>query len=221
MTAPASAATSTPATPTRARHRVYILAPWIRLWHWTNAALILTLSVTGASLHFAGSGAYLVPFSAAAKIHDVAGIALAAAYAFFVVANIVSGNWWQYVPKQPGVIERCMVQAKFYIWGIFKGEPHPYPPTREANFNAMQALMYWAIMYLLMPVLLISGLIFFFPTMAPDKLFGLDGLLPVAMVHYLAGAAIILFMIAHIYLGTTGDRVSSMFRMMITGWHEE
>lgn len=202
------------------RPRVYLLALWIRLWHWTNAALILVLAVTGASLHFAGEGAYLVPFSAAAKIHDVAGLALVALYAVFVVGNIVSGNWWQYVPKQPGVIARCMVQAKFYLWGIFRGEPHPYPPTAEANFNAMQALMYWAVMYLLMPVLLLSGVIFFFPSLAPDRLFGLDGLLPVAMVHYLAGAATILFMIAHVYLGTTGDRVGQQFRMMITGWHE-
>lgn len=204
-----------------AGHRIYLLPLWLRIWHWSNAALILTLAVTGASLHFAGAGAYLVPFSLAAKIHDVAGLALVALYGWFVVANIVSGNWWQYVPKQPGVIARCMVQARFYMGGIFRGEPHPYPPTREANFNAMQALIYWAVMYLLMPVLLVSGLIFLFPTLAPDKLFGLDGLLPVAMVHYLAGAALMLFMIAHIYLGTTGDRVSSMFKMMITGWHEE
>lgn len=203
------------------RHRVYLLALWIRVWHWTNAALILLLAVTGASLHFAGEGAYLVPFSLAAKIHDVAGLALVGLYVFFVVANIVTGNWWQYVPKQPGVLHRSMVQAKFYMWGIFRGEKHPYPPTREANFNAMQAMMYWAIMYLLMPVLVVSGLIFFFPGLAPDRMLGLDGLLPVAVVHYLAGAAMILFMIAHIYLGTTGDRVGQQFRMMITGWHEE
>ena len=201
--------------------RTYLVARWIRIWHWTNAALIVLLGLTGMSIHFADPALPLVDFALAVRLHNIAGVLLIGAYLFFVVANIVSGNWWQYVPKQPGVIARCMVQAKFYMWGIFRGEPHPYPPTREANFNAMQALMYWAVMYLLMPVLLVSGLVFLFPTLAPDKLFGLDGLLPVAMVHYLAGAALMLFMIAHVYLGTTGDRVSSMFKMMITGWHEE
>jgi thiosulfate reductase cytochrome b subunit len=52
-------------------------------------------------------------------------------------------------------------------------------------------------------------------------MFGVDGLLPVAVVHYLVGAGIILFMLAHIYLGTTGTRVTSLYKMMITGWHEE
>jgi thiosulfate reductase cytochrome b subunit len=201
-------------------HRIYILPVWLRLWHWTNAALIITLAVTGASLHFAGSGTLLVPFSLAAKVHDYAGVALAAAYGCFVVGNIVTGNWWQYVPKQPGVLARCWRQARFYLYGIFRGEPHPYPPTAEVNFNALQAVIYWLVMYMLVPVVVLTGLMFLFPEYAPVRVLGLDGLLPVAMLHYLAGAALIMFMIAHIYLGTTGVRLTSLFKMMITGWHE-
>jgi len=200
--------------------RVYLLPVWIRLWHWTNALLIITLAVTGVSLHFADPKLPLVEFSLAARVHDIAGIALVAAYGFFVIANIVSGNWWQYVPKPPGVLARCMTQLRWYTYGIFKGEPHPYPVTKEVNFNAMQALIYWGVMYLLMPLLLLTGLIFLFPQFAPDKLFGVDGLLPVAVLHYLVGTAIILFMIAHMYLGTTGHTVTAMFKTMITGWHE-
>ena len=201
--------------------RIFLLPVWIRVWHWTNALLILVLAATGASLHFASPDLMLVPFSAAAKIHDVAGLALAATYGFFVVANIVSGNWWQYVPKPPGVLQRCWRQAAFYGWGIFRGEPHPYPPTKEANFNPLQAIVYWGVMYLLVPTVILSGLLFMFPELAPAKAFGLDGLLPVAMLHYLTGAAIILFMISHIYLGTMGARPTSLFKMMITGWHED
>lgn len=200
--------------------RIYLLPVWIRLWHWTNALLILVLLVTGASLHFADPKLPLVEFALAAQLHNIAGIALAITYGAFVLGNIVTGNWWQYVPKPPGIVERCMVQGRWYMIGIFRGEPHPYPVTREANFNALQALTYWGVMYVLMPVLLISGLVFLYPQFAPDKLFGVDGLLPVAVVHYLAGAAIIAFMISHIYLGTTGHKVSSMFKTMITGWHE-
>jgi len=200
--------------------RVYLLPPWIRLWHWTNALLIITLTVTGISLHFADPKLPLVEFSLAARIHDIAGIALAALYAFFVVANIVSGNWWQYVPKPPGILDRCVKQARWYLWGIFQGEPHPYPVTKEVNFNAMQALVYWFIMYIMMPTLLITGLIFMFPQFAPDRVFDMDGLLPVAVLHYLTGTAIVLFMIAHMYLGTTGHTVTTMFKTMITGWHE-
>lgn len=200
--------------------RIYLLPVWIRLWHWTNALLIITLSITGASLHFADPNLPLVEFSLAARIHNIAGLSLAVTYGFFVIANIISGNWWQYVPKPPGIWQRCLIQTRFYVWGIFRGEPHPYPPTREVNFNALQALVYWMIMYLVMPTIVLTGLIFLNPEFAPDRLFGLDGLLPVAMLHYLAVAAILTFMIAHIYLGTMGVTATSLFKMMITGWHE-
>lgn len=200
--------------------RIYLLPLWIRVWHWTNALLIITLAATGISLHFADPKLPLVEFSLAARIHDIAGIALVAVYGMFVIANIVSGNWWQYVPKPPGVLHRCWVQGKWYMWGIFRGEPHPYRVSEEANFNALQAISYWVIMYMILPVMLLSGIVFLIPELAPERFFGFDGLLPVAVLHYLTGAAIVMFMIAHIYLGTTGRTATSMFKTMITGWHE-
>ena len=201
--------------------KIYLLPLWIRLWHWTNALLIITLSVTGFSLHLANPKLPLVEFSLAARIHDIAGVALVIAYSFFVIANIVSGNWWQYIPKPPGILKRCWVQTKWYLFGIFKGEPHPYPVTREVNFNALQALIYWFIMYMVLPVVMVTGLIFLFPEFTPEKIYGMDGLLPVALLHFVSASAIVMFMVAHIYLGTTGSTVSSMFKTMITGWHKD
>ena len=71
--------------------REYLISPWIRVWHWTNALLILTLGITGISVHFADPDLLLVEFSLAVRIHHIAGVTLIAAYLFFVVANIVSG----------------------------------------------------------------------------------------------------------------------------------
>ena len=164
-------------------HREYLFPLWLRIWHWTNATLILTLAVTGMSLHFAATDLQMVEFSLAVRIHDIAGVTLIAAYVFFVIANIVSGNWWQFVPKPPGIFERVFKQAMWYGIGIFRGDPHPHEPSKEENFNALQALTYWNVMYLLMPVILITGLIYLYPQTAPDTLFGFDGLLPIAMTH--------------------------------------
>lgn len=200
--------------------RVFILSLWIRLWHWANAILILLLILSGASLHFSDAALPLLPFAVAVKVHNVAGLALTAMYAVFVVGNIVSGNWWQYVPKPGGFLQRCWAQTRFYCWGIFAGEPHPYPPTPAANFNSLQQIIYWLIMYMLMPALIVTGLVFLWPEFAPKRAFGMDGLLPVAVLHYVLGVLITAFTIAHIYLATTGVRVTSLVRMMITGWHE-
>ncbi len=200
--------------------REYLIPVWVRLWHWTNALLIIALGVTGISLHFADPDRLLVEFSLAVRIHNVAGVMLIFTYLFFVIANIVSGNWWQFVPKPPGIVKRILAQARWYAFGIFRGEPSPHEPSKEEHFNALQAVTYWSVMYLLMPVILFSGLIYLYPEFAPDKLFGFDGLLPIAMLHYLSAAAILLFMVSHIYLGTTGKTVGQMFKMMFTGWHE-
>lgn len=199
--------------------REYLIAPWIRIWHWSNALLILILGITGMSVHFADPDLMLVEFSLAVRIHNIAGVTLIGAYLFFVIANLVSGNWWQFVPKPPGILQRLVKQALWYGIGIFKGEPHPHEPSKDEHFNALQAVTYWTVMYLLMPVILISGLIYLYPEFAPDTLFGFDGLLPIALVHYLSAVAVLLFMLSHIYLGTTGKTVGQMVRMMITGWH--
>lgn len=200
--------------------RDYLIPAWVRLWHWTNALLIITLGATGISLHFADPDLPLVEFSLAVRIHNIAGVTLIFTYVFFVIANIVSGNWWQFVPKPPGIMKRILAQARWYAFGIFRGEPSPHEPSVAEHFNPLQAVTYWSVMYLLMPVILISGLIYLYPEFAPDTLFGFDGLLPIAMLHYLSAAAILLFMLSHIYLGTTGRTVGQMFKMMFTGWHE-
>lgn len=200
--------------------RDYLFPLWLRLWHWINALLIVTLAVTGMSLHFADPDLPLVEFSLAVRIHNIAGVTLVGAYVFFVVANIVSGNWWQFVPKPPGIIQRAIEQGKWYAFGIFRDDPHPHVPSPAEHFNVLQAMTYWNVMYLLMPVMVLSGLTYLYPELAPDQVFGFDGLLVVAMIHYLAAAAVILFLLSHIYLCTTGKTVGSQFKSMITGWHE-
>ncbi|MEC5386132.1 cytochrome b/b6 domain-containing protein [Uliginosibacterium sp. H3] len=199
--------------------RIYLLPLWIRLWHWTNAALIITLGITGMSLHFSRPTA-LIEFSLAMRIHNAAGVALACLYTFFVIANAVTGNWWQYVPKPPGILQRCWMQTRYYCWGVFKGEPEPYAVTKEVNFNALQAVIYWLIMYIVLPVTVVTGLIFLYPQAAPVKLFGFDGLLPLAVLHFVCAVIILLFAVTHIYLGTMGVRLTSLYKTMITGWHE-
>ena len=200
--------------------REYLVALWIRVWHWTNAALILTLGITGMSVHFADPDLPLVDFALAVRIHNTAGVLLVGTYLYFVIANIVTGNWWQFIPKPPGILQRIIRQAKWYGIGVFRGDPPPHEPSTDEHFNALQAVTYWNVMYLLMPVIIVSGLIYLYPELAPDTLFGFDGLLPIALVHYLAAVALLLFLLSHIYLGTTGKTVGQMFKMMFTGWHE-
>ena len=193
--------------------RIYIFARFERFWHWAQALLIIGMLITGFEIH----GSYtLLGFEGAHSVHTTAAWALITLWVFAIFWHFTTGEWRQYIPTMKNIDKI----VRFYAVGIFRGEPHPYRVSEETNFNALQALSYWFIMYMVMPLMLLSGLLFLFPEFAPDRVFGFDGLLPVAVVHYLTGAVIVMFMIAHIYLGTTGTTVTSMFKTMINGWHE-
>lgn len=194
---------------------------WIRIWHWANALLALTLIATGASMHFAAPGAWLIPFRWARLAHDAAGLSFACLYIAFVVANIATGNWRQYWPKGPDFATRCAALIRHYAWGIFKGASGPWPPRRKNQLNALQQIVYWFVMYLLMPGLVASGGLFMWPDLGPERLFGMPGLLPVALFHSVAALGLVLFAILHIYLATTGPRPTSLIRMMISGRIED
>ena len=133
--------------------RIYLYPLWLRLWHWSNAFLFFVLIVTGFSLHFAGTTAWLIDFKTAVFFHNVAGFTLGGLYLFFVVASILSGNYKHYIPKLRGLLAAIKRQARFYLYGIFVGEPHPYHATLENRFNPLQQITYLQIMYLLLPLL--------------------------------------------------------------------
>lgn len=202
-------------------HRTFLFAGWIRLWHWCNLLFFLGLTLSGLILHFSPPKVGILDYNLAQRIHNIFGVALAVSYLFFVVANFATGNWKQFVPRFSGFLGQAIRQTRYYLFDIFFGRPAPFPTTAEDHFNPLQKLIYLIVMYVMMPVLIITGLMYLWPEMAPDRLFGLDGLLPVAMLHYIVAYLLILFMCAHVYLCTCGSSITAHFKAMITGWHEE
>lgn len=201
--------------------RIYAKSLWIRLWHWGNALLIVGLAVSGVSLHFADPKLSLLEFSVAAAVHRFAGVALILFYVGFLVGNLSSGAWRRFLPQRSGLVSRCLAQARYYGWGRFRGEASPAAASAGVpEFNALQAIVYCVILFVVLPVVVISGLVFLNPELAAGRFLGLSGLLPVAVIHYVSAALIVAFMIGHVYLGTMGRSPTSAFKTMITGWHE-
>lgn len=190
---------------------------WLRLWHWSSAVLMVALLASGLSLHYADPRGWMIPFDLARRIHIASGLAMSAAYVCFVIGNLASGNGRHYWQRRQALGSELWRQARYYGYDIFRGLPQPFPPTAERRFNALQQVVYTAVMYGAMPVLMASGLVFMIPTLAPDHLFGIDGLLPVALLHMVTAFLLTLFIVGHIYLGTTGRTPTSMIRAMLTG----
>ena len=139
---------------------MYLYPLWVRLWHVLNAVLILILIITGISMQYTGNKDYMlvVGFARAVKLHNIAAIILTFSYILFVAGNILTGNGKYYRIAGSNFFADLTKQLRYYSWGMFKGEKHPFPVTLERKFNPLQKVTYVLTMYVALPLVIISGL---------------------------------------------------------------
>jgi thiosulfate reductase cytochrome b subunit len=183
---------------------MYLYPKWIRAWHIINALMFLILIVTGISMQYTDkeNQAYIVGFAKAVKWHNFAALVLTANYIFYVIGNAVVGNGKYYRIKRENFLSDLMKQLRYYSFGMFKGEKHPFPVTMERKFNPLQKFSYVLAMYFGMPVLIISGIVLLFPELALDRVFGVSGLVLNDVLHITIGFFLSIFMVIHIYTCT-------------------
>jgi len=189
---------------------------WLRAWHWLQAFCLVGLMLTGVAMHYADSGWTLVPFRIAVLTHDVLGIAAIVLWVGFAAMNMLSGNISHYIPRGHGIRDLYR-QVRHYAWGMFRGEPAPFPLSFSEKFNPVQKMTYVIVMYVLLPVSGLSGVLLMAPELSPATVMGGGGLWPMALLHLTAGWLLALFLVFHIYLATTGDKVSTLYSEMVTG----
>ncbi len=193
--------------------QVLIFSHFERFWHWTQMVLIVTLLATGFGVHGFHS---LIDFEEAVTLHTIAALALGVLWILATFWLLTTGTWRHFVPSAKGLWQ----VARFYAWGIFQGEGHPYRKAYWRKHNPLQALAYLGLKLVLFPAIWISGI--------PYLLYGLWQHLPqasewlswVALVHTAAAFAIAAFIVAHIYLLTTGHSFVEHVKPMITGFDE-
>ena len=157
--------------------KYYIFPLWIRFWHWLNALLFILLLYTGISLHFSATGSLLLPYKISAVIHNVSGILLVLLYLFYFVWNLKTKNFKHYIVNLKGVFKKFSVHLQYYMLGIFANKPNPHSPTQKSKFHPIQQLFYFVTMYILIPLVAITGIFLLFPSKARDTCLGKGGLL--------------------------------------------
>ena len=114
-----------------------------------------------------------------------------------------------------------IVQAKFYAYDIFKNRPHPYAQAEDNKFNPLQKATYFSFMFFMMPLLLLSGVLYLCPSCFSSLISFVGGLKVVATFHYIMAVIFAAFFVAHIYLATTGHTVFADFIAMVTGYADK
>lgn len=200
--------------------KIYHYPLWIRIWHMCNALLCLTLIVTGVSMQFSEPDLTLIRFDLAVTVHNASAILLSLNYVFFLIANKISGNIRFYrIPKDKPV-GMMLQQFRYYSLGIFKGEKPPFPVSQERKFNPLQQIAYVVVVYIFLPLIIISGFGLLFPEIVIFKISNVSGLFLTDLLHILTGFGITLFLVVHVYFCTMGVTLTSLFKGIINGWVE-
>lgn len=200
---------------------MYLYPKWLRAWHVVNALLFLILIVTGLSMQYTDkeNATYVVGFAKSVKWHNSAAIILTINYIIFVLGNLFTRNGRYYKIPRENFLGDLMKQLKYYSFGMFKGEKHPFPVTEESKFNPLQKVTYVLAMYVAIPLLIISGVGLLFPEITINRFFGISGLILTDILHITMGFFLSVFMLIHIYTCTLGAKPTSLFWGMISGYH--
>jgi thiosulfate reductase cytochrome b subunit len=200
--------------------KIYLYPAVIRVWHLMNAVLIICMIITGISLQYSDPNIPFINFAVAVEVHNTAGILLSISYLIFIIGNIVSGNIRHYRLQFKGLINRNITQFKYYTLGLFKGEQPPFPVSVTNKFNPLQYTAYFAIMFVFVPLVIITGLGLLFPGVVPTRFLGIGGIFLTAIIHVIAGFFISIFLFVHLYFCTIGSSPLSNFKSIITGYHD-
>lgn len=203
------------ATPHGEHHqeeKLYLYSKAVRLWHWSNATLFILLLLSGGINHFALLSAH--DTALLVNVHEICGYLLLVCWLSFVLINLVGGNGKFYRIDSKNWLQRVLMQTRFYLYGIIKGEDHPFPATPKVKFNPLQQMAYLGVMYALVPLLLITGILLQNPMFIPaDAVLFKAWLL---IIHQILAVCSVFFIFGHLTCVPREERHSKPFAVWLT-----
>jgi len=178
------------------------------------------LVLTGFSLHYPDRFGIFGSMMRALTLHTWLAFALIANAFLGLFYHFTAEKYHHFMPRMDDFTEGAVRQGRFYLYGIFKGEPHPFETDARHKLNPLQRVTYLSLLNLLLPYQILTGLLMWGVTRWPSVFEKLGGLRVLGPAHTLGSYLFLAFLIGHIYLATTGKTPLSLLRAMVTG-HEE
>ncbi|MBN1535731.1 MAG: cytochrome b/b6 domain-containing protein [Anaerolineales bacterium] len=199
--------------------KVYMYAVYERFWHWLQTFAIVLLLITGLIIHRPDMFG-LFNFKYVVITHNILAVLLVVNAALSLFFHLASGEIRQFIPHPYGFFDDAILQAKFYLRGIFKGAAHPFEKTPVKKLNPLQQATYFVILNVLLPLQVITGALMWGVQQWPAAADALGGLPFLAPFHSLIAWLFASFIAAHVYLTTTGHKPLASINAMIHGWEE-
>jgi len=204
------------------KKRIYLQPSPVRIWHWVNAFGIVTLCISGAQIRFPEYIHVLGSYRNSIVVHNWAGIIVALSFSlwFFYYTLFAKTIMKIYVPNAEDLKRGLFRQAIFYFLQYFFGQPNPHHATPENKFNPMQKSAYLAIMFVLVPLVSLTGILLMNVSPLRELVLMAGGLKILVGSHFLLACSLGAFLFTHVYLATLGKTPLAYFKPMVTGWEE-
>ncbi|MFZ6030049.1 MAG: cytochrome b/b6 domain-containing protein [Chloroflexota bacterium] len=199
--------------------RVYMYAAYERFWHWLQTFAIVLLLFTGLIIHRPDMFG-VFSFSSVVLVHNVLAALLVINAALSLFYHLVSGEIRQYIPRPYGFFDEAILQARYYLQGIFKRAPHPFEKTPQKKLNPLQQATYFGILNVLLPLQVVTGALMWGVQQWPQVAGWFGGLPFLAPFHSLIAWTFAAFIVGHVYLTTTGPQPLTSLKAMVNGWED-
>jgi len=194
---------------------VYAFGRYERIWHWTMAASGIGLILTGLGIHFGGGRP--LGLSRAVAVHNALAVVLMGNASLSLFYHLSTAAIRSFIPQPRGMLARILEHLDYQTRGIFRGGPHPGQPAGQ-KLNPLQQLTYLALLNLLFPLQIATGVSMWAVGHWTSVAAALDGLSVIAPLHDLGAWLFLSFFTLHVYLVTTGRTLGEHLRAMTTGY---
>lgn len=199
--------------------RIYMYESYRRFWHWLQTTSIIILLFTGLIIHRPDIFG-VFSFRGVVTIHNVIAAILVVNAALSIFYHVATERLREFIPRPYGFFDDAIIQAKYYMTGIFKGEGRPFEKRPDSRLNPIQKATYFGILNVLLPLQILTGALMWSVQRIPEFTNALGGLPFLAPFHSLVAWMFGTFIIVHMYMTTTGATPLEAMRGMVTGYEE-
>jgi thiosulfate reductase cytochrome b subunit len=188
-----------------------------RIWHWLQALAMIFLILTGLAIHYPDRFGILGSMARALQWHSWVAWALILNAFLGIFYHLTAEKYHHFLPRVEDFSSAAFRQARFYLYGIFKGETHPLAMDPRRKLNPLQKITYLFLLNILLPFQMVTGVLLWGADRWPFLLNKAGGLTLLGPAHTLGAYFFLAFLIGHIYLATTGPTPMSLLRAIVTG----
>jgi thiosulfate reductase cytochrome b subunit len=185
--------------------RKYLGPQRLIFWHSLNGIFVLTLAFTGFAIYFSDYGISFIDFDARHSIHEFAGIAAAFIYVLlFGIFHLESNKhrlnyWWQTI-----------------LHALFVSKE---PATKHKNHYKNIISRYQIIMFLLFPIMIISGVVLLLPEYTSKTFWGIDVYFLFLIIHIINAILLTIFLVLHVCIAFINKKDVPFLQRFFKFWY--